>query len=454
MPGRIDCAAVQRGPQPFHFSCYGDGIGPFICIWGIDDMAQEIRTAGNVPADGVSPTGYRWIVLAFAWAVFVSSYVDRLAWANVSGPAGHSLGIAVAALGVFATAFSVGYFFGNGIAGVTADKVGPRRILILSVVPLGIFTALFSATTNVVSGFVFQAMMGLCAGTIFISGVKLITSWFPPVGRATAMGFFMTATSGGVVVANFVVPYMLQRVGWQGVYQILGGLTVALGLAVYFVVRDGPRASGVPGSPSLTIRELFRSRNLWWLTLANIGGPWGTWGFVLWANIFLVSRFNLTPIEAGKVVGSFGLGAVIAKPLIGMLSDMLGGVRKPLAVATLLMFGISLGVFGQLSKLNEFYMFAPVVGLLAFIYSPLLNTMIAEVGGPGLSGSTTGFAQIINTAVGAVQPIAVGFVYYQTNSFFWAFGTLAIGPLLGGLALMVVQEPRKMPVAAVLVSSI
>ena len=185
--------------------------------------------------------------------------------------------------------------------------------MLLSVVPLGISTALFSATTNIVSGFVFQAMMGLSAGTIFISGVKLITSWFPPVGRATAMGFFMTATSGGVVAANFVVPFMLQRVGWQGVYQILGGMTLVLGLAVYFVVRDGPRVTGAPSSPSLTRRELFKSKNLWWLTLANIGGPWGTWGFVLWANIFLVSRFNLTPIEAGKVVGSFGLGAIIAK---------------------------------------------------------------------------------------------------------------------------------------------
>ena len=409
-------------------------------------MAQKIRPAGDggdIPADDVLPARHRWLILAFAWAVFVSSYVDRLAWANVSGPAGHSLGIAVAALGVFATAFSVGYFFGNGIAGVTADRVGPRRILMLSVIPLGIFTALFSATTSVVSGFVFQAMMGLSAGTIFISGVKLITSWFPPVGRATAMGIFMTATSGGVVAANFVVPFMLQRVGWQGVYQLLGGMTVLLGLAVTFVVRDGPQTSGAPRAPSLTIKELFKSRNLWWLTLANIGGPWGTWGFVLWANILLVSRFNLTPIEAGKVVGSFGLGAIIAKPLIGMASDALGGVRKPLAVATLLAFGISLAVFGNLSMLSQFYWFAPVVGVLAFIYSPLLNTMIAEVGGAGLSGSTTGFAQIINTAIGAVQPIAVGFVYYQTNSFFWAFGTLAIGPLLGGLALMAVQEPKK-----------
>ena len=406
-------------------------------------MAQKTSAAGEIPADGILPAGRRWLILAFAWAVFVSSYVDRLAWANVSGPAGHSLGIAVAALGVFATAFSVGYFFGNGIAGVTADRVGPRRILMLSVIPLGIFTALFSATTSVVTGFVFQALMGLSAGTIFISGVKLITSWFPPVGRATAMGIFMTATSGGVVAANFVVPFMLQRVGWQGVYQLLGGMTVVLGLAATFVVRDGPQASGAPSRPSLTIRELFKSRNLWWLTLANIGGPWGTWGFVLWANILLVSRFNLTPVEAGKVVGSFGLGAIIAKPLIGMASDALGGVRKPLAVATLLAFGISLAVFGNLSVLSQFYWFAPVVGVLAFIYSPLLNTMIAEVGGAGLSGSTTGFAQIINTAIGAVQPIAVGFVYYQTNSFFWAFGTLAIGPLLGGLALMAVQEPRK-----------
>ena len=416
-----------------------------------DSLSLEVKSGihqkrepdGDISVDGSLLTGYRWLILCFAWALFVSSYVDRLAWANVSSPAGHSLRISVSALGVFATAFSIGYLFGNGIAGVTADRVGPRRTLIASVVPLGIFTALFSSTTNIVSGLLFQAMMGLCAGTIFICGVKLITSWFPPVGRTTAMGIFMTGTSCGVVATNYMVPFALQLVGWRGVYEILGGITVALGLAVYFVVRDGPEATRAPRITSLALVELFKNKNLWWLTLAGIGGPWGTWGFALWANILLVYRFHLTPIEAGKVVGSFGVGAIIAKPLIGMISDALGGVRKPLAIAALLMFAISLIAFGHLSKVSEFYWFAPILGVLAFVYSPLLNTMIAEVGGPRLSGSATGFTQIITTAVGAVQPIAVGFVYFETNSFFWAFGTLAIGPLLGAMALMAVQEPEK-----------
>jgi ACS family glucarate transporter-like MFS transporter len=424
---------------------------PFAKASQYDTLSLEAKSGihpkrgpdGDISVDGSLRAGYRWLVLSFAWALFALSYVDRLAWANVSSPAGHSLGISVSALGVFATAFGVGYLFGNAIAGVTADRIGPRRILMASIVPLGVFTALFSSTTNIVSGLAFQAMMGLCAGTIFICGVKLITSWFPPVGRTTAMGIFMTGTSCGVVATNYIVPFTLQLVGWRGVYEILGGITVALGLAVYFVVRDGPKPTRAPKTTSLALRELFKNKNLWWLTLAGIGGPWGTWGFVLWANILLVSRFHLTPIDAGKVVGSFGVGAIIAKPLIGMISDALGGVRKPLAIAALLLFGISLITFGHLSKVDDFYWFAPILGVLAFVYSPLLNTMIAEVGGAGLSGSATGFTQIINTAVSAVQPIAVGFVYFETNSFFWAFGTLAIGPLLGAMALMAVQEPEQ-----------
>src|SRR5262245_39368393 len=60
----------------------------------------------------VSP-GYRWCVLLIAWLSFLMSFIDRLAWANVAIPVGHALGIPLAALGIFVTAFYVGYVIAN-----------------------------------------------------------------------------------------------------------------------------------------------------------------------------------------------------------------------------------------------------------------------------------------------------------------------------------------------------
>lgn len=386
---------------------------------------------------------YRISVLACAWSIFFGSYVDRLAWANLSGPAGRDLRIPVAALGVFATAFSLGYVFGNGVAGVAADRIGPRRTLLFSIVPMGVFTALFGFTTTLWAGCALQALMGLTAGTAFVCGVKLITTWFSSVGRATAMGIFVTGTSVGVVATNYIAPVLMQEIGWRGVYHVLGAATVVLALVSYVIVRDRPDTQERVVEPPRALKFLLRSRNFRWLTLANIGGPWATWGFALWANILLVHRFNLTPVAAGKIVASFGIGAIIAKPAIGLVSDSLGGARKHLAIASLVLFAVALLVFGQLHTVKQFAWFAPVLGVAAFVYSPLVSTMIAEVGGAELAGTASGVSQVINTAVGAVQPITVGFVYYATHSFFLAFAALAIGPALAAAALLAVREQEQ-----------
>jgi sugar phosphate permease len=63
------------------------------------------------------PSPYRWVILFIDWIAFLLSFIDRLAWANVAVSVGESLGLAVAALGAFVTAFYFGYVMSNAIGG-------------------------------------------------------------------------------------------------------------------------------------------------------------------------------------------------------------------------------------------------------------------------------------------------------------------------------------------------
>ncbi|WP_315838288.1 hypothetical protein [Bradyrhizobium prioriisuperbiae] len=87
---------------------------------------MEALKAGGVAAvhsdDDVELGGYRWIILALAWLTFLISFVDRLAWGNVSIPVGQTLGMPVAALGIFVTAFYVGYVIANFVGGFGSDR--------------------------------------------------------------------------------------------------------------------------------------------------------------------------------------------------------------------------------------------------------------------------------------------------------------------------------------------
>jgi ACS family glucarate transporter-like MFS transporter len=95
---------------------------------------------------------YRWIVLLIAWLSFLISFIDRLTWANVAVSAGASLGLSVAELGVFVTAFYAGYVICNGLGGIASDRVGGRLTLAVSMLTLGVCTFLFGFTKSIFMG--------------------------------------------------------------------------------------------------------------------------------------------------------------------------------------------------------------------------------------------------------------------------------------------------------------
>jgi len=393
----------------------------------------------------MTPEGpaYRWVILFIAWIAFLLSFIDRLAWANVAVSVGESLGLAVAALGVFVTAFYVGYVTSNAIGGFFVDRFGGRLMLTLGLVLLGLFTYCFSYVRSVGAGIVLQALMGLAAGVDYAACIKLLTAWFGIRDRGRAVGLFLTATSLGVVTTNLIVPRLFKDFGWGGVYQGLGAMTMACGIITFLVLRDTPYGAPESGVEKPNFAALLHDRNLLFLAAAGFGALWGTWGVAFWANALLVKGHGFSVEKAGLIVALFGVGAVVAKPLVGLISDWLGGIRKVPILICLVGFVVMLLVFGALRTATAFMLMAPLLGVFAFVYSPLMAALIAEVAGRRLAGSATGFTNALWQLGSAIVPLAVGAVYHASNSFYAAFITLAAGPLLGTIAMLLVREPPR-----------
>ena len=382
---------------------------------------------------------YRWFVLFVCFLTFLISFVDRLTWANVAVPVSGSLGLPVAALGIFVTAFYVGYVVCNALGGLASDRVGGRITLSVSMLALGCCTFAFGWTSSVTMGLVIQALMGLSAGADYASCIKVIVSWFARQDRGKAMGLFLIASSLGVATTNAVVPSLAAAIGWRGVYQALGAVTLAIGVLTFLSVRDGPALAVVARPPVGTV---LRQPAMLLITVAGFGGFWGTWGFAFWANALMIRQRGLSPVEAGFVVSLVGFAAIIGKPVFGWVSDRLGGRPKWLIVGCFLLFAVMLLVFGTLTDRAAFQWAAPLLGVGAFVYSPLLAVLVAEFAGPALAGSATGVTSAFWQLGSVIVPLVVGFVFQATGSFLGAFAVLAAGPLLGALCMLFVREPQ------------
>jgi sugar phosphate permease len=392
-----------------------------------------------VDAPSASTSLYRWVVLTVAWLALLFAFVDRLAWANVAVQVSGSLGLPIAAVGTFVTAFYVGYVASNALGGFGTDRFGPRRMLAMALIPLGITTFAFSYTTSSLMGLAIQALMGLAAGADYAACVKLTATWFDFRMRGRAMGILTTASSVAVTLTNATVPTLFAWVGWSGVYQILGVITAAVGILCFVVLRDAPLPA-VVASEKPGMSALFRNRDLILLAIIGFGALWGTWGFTFWVNALMVKGYGITAAKAGFITAMFGVGAIFSKPLVGLLSDLIGGKRKAILIVCFASFTLMLLLFGSLTTETAFLIAAPVLGITAFIYTPLIVAMVAEIAGPQLVGTAYGIINAIWQLGSVVVPAVVGVVYLQTNSLYAAFVALAAGPLVATIVMFRVKE--------------
>lgn len=388
--------------------------------------------------------GYRWVILILAWLAFTMTAVDRSTWGPASVSVADHLGVSLAALGVFATGYYIGYVISNAAGGLLTDWLGPRIMMGSSLFLAGGFMLLFGQAESAAVGIAFQAGIGVFAGCDYSAGVKAITQWFPASDRGFAMGVFMTATSLGVVIANAVVPRLIEASGWQASYRFFGAASMVVAVLCLVFIREAANTTTTRREvPDL--RQLSSNRDLWLLGLGGFCALWGTYGFITWANALMIKGSDISPVKAGGVVVIFGIAAIAAKPVVGVLSDFLGMQRKTLATIMLIGFSVSLILFGLQDGLTGFYWVAPLLGVFAYAYSPLLVALIPQLAGARLAGSAAGatnaFWQLGSTAV----PVVLGMVFAQSQSFFLAFATLAAGPLLGAVLISRVRESSENP---------
>ncbi|WP_024508877.1 MFS transporter [Bradyrhizobium sp. ARR65] len=383
---------------------------------------------------------FRWAVLFISWTAVTLTFTDRLAWATVAVAAGQSLGIPVAALGVFVTAFYTGYVVSNVVGGLSSDRLGPERVMLMSLVPLGIATFCFGFTSSVPFGFALQMLMGLSAGANHSATVKLVVSWFGLAERGRAMGLLTSANSFGVVVANALVPNLGAILGWGGAYHVLGLATSLFGLFAFFALRNRKAPGAPPRSARFDPLVVFRDRNLTLLAVAGFCAMWGTWGVAFWANALMTKRFGMTSVETGSLMALFGAAGLISKPVMGFVLDLVGAPRKKAVLVVLFGgFAITLAGYGLLSDVTQLRIVTPVLGLFAFVYTPVLVALVSEIAGMQRTGTAVGITNAVWQVGSIVVPIAIGLVFSATASFKLAFLTLAAGPLVAALLTLFVR---------------
>lgn len=153
---------------------------------------------------------------------------------------------------------TAGVLIGAPVVGRLVDRYGSRKVLLPSIIALGMGTALFSRMTDnpavFYTIFFFTALFG--SATLPITWSKAIVNNFDRY-RGLALGVALTGTGLFGFVATPTIQAMIDAFGWRMAYVCVGLLPILLSFPLaYFLFHDKKEAKAlseldVSGLPSL-----------------------------------------------------------------------------------------------------------------------------------------------------------------------------------------------------------
>ena len=382
------------------------------------------------------------------WLVFVLCALAAL----LDGADSQSIGVAAPlmaaqfhmTMGSFTPAFSIG-LLGATIGALTfgglGDRVGRKRMLVVAVLMLSVFTLLTAVARTFPELLVIRFLGGLGLGGATPCFITLCAEYTPRHRRAMLASVLWAAYPLGASLGGVVNATVIPALGWPAVFYIGGGLPLLVAALMirllpeslgYLVTRDAGSRSAMAivrrlnaSSFDQTLRLTVETEKVVGARLPNLfthGRALGT--IFLWLIMFMAfGTTTIIVLLSPTLFRSSGLSLSTAALLVG-LSNFVG-------VAGMASAGRLVERFGPLVLVPAFWIGAGTLALMGYVSSSALLSAfcMAILGVTVLLGGSGGIALAAISYPTSIRSTGVG----------WAMGMARFGqvcsPLLAGAML-------------------
>jgi MFS family permease len=308
-------------------------------------MPGNVRGMRQSASEGDYPARpYAWAVVGILIATAVVSYTDRQVLSLLVDPIRSDLGISDTQISLLlGTAFAVVYGIAGIPLGVLADRTSRRNLIFAGVLVWSFGTLACGFSQSFGQLFAARIVVGLGEAVLSPAAISLISDYFPPSRRGTAVGFFLSGIAmgsgasiligGGVLHlvqagALFGTPFAHQA-PWRLVLLVIGAPGLVWALAI-LLIRE-PIRRLTEASSNFAAGAVGRAwRSTTWARVVPIYLVVATASLVdnavgAWAPTLLIREFSRNPAQVGVELGllltaGFGGGVLIG----GWLADRVG----------------------------------------------------------------------------------------------------------------------------------
>lgn len=386
--------------------------------------------------------GRAWRVLRVAVAAQLGVSVIDQGIPTLTGFVKADLGLSAGLAGLAVSSFAFGKIFGSYAAGVAADRIGERRVLLAGGLATAALVAI-AAAVPLQAFFPLLVLAGTAGAASTPAGGRLVLLAFPRRRHGLALGIRQTGIPIGGLVAAAVLPWVAHYAGWR--WSLVAAACIATACLVPLARLPAATEEGAPEPPRPTGPRPARDRNIGLLTLWGCLLVSGQYAILAFLALDLHTSAGLRLATASLLVAVANASGVVGRIGWGALSDrVLSRGRKPLLLALTgvgLAGALALLATPRSAPLPVLALLAAVAGLALIGFQGLWVTMIAEAAGPARVGAATGFAVTFVTCSIALSPPLYGLVADATGSYRAIWAALACVLAVAFVPAALVREP-------------
>lgn len=419
-------------------------------------------THPNGSGPSPEPTRVRYSILVLLCSLSMITYIDRAFWGSAQENIRSELGLnTVADLAIALWAFQLAYALFEVPTGWLGDMFGPRRTLIRIVLWWSLFFCLTTlvgfqigsvalvGTTGLAVLVLVRFLFGIGEAGAYPNIARSLYNWFPVSQRGFAQGsVWMSARfMGGLtpLIWLCLVDREVLGLGWRTGFWLFGGVGVVWCLVFTLWFRNTPAehpaandaerelvAAGRGSEPvhaGVPWGQLFRSRNLWFISGMYVCTNYGWYFFMYFLPDFLKRQFaSQSDTLSDRVVLAFLAGGPL---LVGVFGCLLGGLLTDRHVRRTgdrkwgrRLYGIvgylgcsafyGIAIFG--AKLDNMYIFAGAIALAGFFNDLTMGASwaVCQDIGRRYAAIVSGFMNMIGNLGAAVSIFVTGAIMRAT----------------------------------------